>query len=243
MAKSKKEKSSDDQEMKEIKKRQAERDKKRKLRRVKKKKKLKKETKKINKIINMPFKLLFQLSLLGSSLSFIILYFGGQTALIKSLYYSFLVFSFLSLGVGCLMIVIFYFISEQKKLEIEMAKRKDEEDLKRHVKEREEFMTFDSDVLEPVSPPAEIANETDMGFEAAGIPDTPKMAASIADTSFDMEMPEAEVQAETGQQTETETIEKQFTIEQNQAVAEPHDEMGISLEDMMESELPEGEKG
>ena len=51
MAKSKKGKSPEEQEMKEIKKRQAERDKKRQLRLKKKKKKLKKETKKINKII------------------------------------------------------------------------------------------------------------------------------------------------------------------------------------------------
>ncbi len=238
MAKSKNEKSADDQEMKEIKKRQAERDKKRKLRLKKKKKKLKKETKKVNKIINMPFKLLFQLSLLGSLMSFIILYFGSQTELIKSLYFSFLVFSFLSLGVGFLMIVIFYFISEQKKQEIEMAKRKDEEELKRHEKEREQNMGFDGDILEPAAM-SRNADEMEMNFETMGASNSTVMADSDSASSFDMEMPAGEQELKNEQmangQSEIEQMEERFAAEQNKDAAEPE----FSLEDMMGTKLPE----
>lgn len=239
MAKSKKGRSPEEQEMKEIKKRQAERDKKRKLRLKKKKKKLKKETKKINKIINLPFKLLFQLSLLGSSLSFIILYFGSQTELIKSLYYSFLVFSFLSLGFGFLMIVIFYFISEQKKQEIKKTKKKEEEELRRQEKEREEFMMYGSDISEPVIPPVSISEETKMDTGTMGISESPEMPPPLQDTSFDVEMPIEE------QKLENEQMEEQFASEQNQATAEPEADTEpeadaeINLENMIESKLPE----
>jgi len=86
-----------------------------------------KQKKNIQRLVNFPFKMLAQVSLIVSLIVFIMLYFSRSKAIIDSLYTSFLVFSGIYFGVGLIIAFVFYILSEQKKKEIEEKKRQEEE--------------------------------------------------------------------------------------------------------------------
>jgi uncharacterized membrane protein YcjF (UPF0283 family) len=88
---------------------------------------VKKEQKRIKEAINFPFKILFQAGLSIASVFFIVEYFGRGKELYKAMFNSFLLFTAVYLGVGVLMITIFYVMAESKKREKEEQKHLEEE--------------------------------------------------------------------------------------------------------------------
>jgi hypothetical protein len=90
----------------------------------------KKERKRINYLIKFPFQVLFQISLIFGLLFFIIVYYGYQELLIKAIFEAFLVYSAIYLGVGAIIVVISYMISENKKHEHEEQQKLLEEEQK-----------------------------------------------------------------------------------------------------------------
>ena len=85
--------------------------------------KKKKEVKRVKSLINLPFRLHLQVSLLVTLLSAIVLFFGIELELLKTIYYSFIVFVLFYGGTGIVMIGIFFLISEEKLAEEEEQKR------------------------------------------------------------------------------------------------------------------------
>ncbi|MFW6232695.1 MAG: hypothetical protein ACOC4D_01515, partial [Bacteroidota bacterium] len=112
-----------------------------KKRREKAKKIRKKEQKRVKRLMNMPFKLLWQVGGLVTFLSFIIINYATDTALIDSLFYCFFIFTFIYLVGGGAMVLIFFLISEDKIKELEYQreldeKRRQEEEIR--IKEHEQ---------------------------------------------------------------------------------------------------------
>lgn len=81
--------------------------------------KQKKEAKRVKTMINLPFKLLGQISLLITTLAFIIMYFGIEKPLNDTVFNSFMIFTALYLGVGVIMVGLFLLISQDKLAEAE----------------------------------------------------------------------------------------------------------------------------
>lgn len=102
-------------------------EKKKKLKEKKIKKAEEKEKKRIKSIIDFPFKLLLQSCLLITVLAFIIQYFGAEIELSKAIFYSFLLFTLLYLGIGLVIVAIFFVLSDNKKQELIEQKRIEEE--------------------------------------------------------------------------------------------------------------------
>lgn len=95
------------------------------------------ETKRINKLVNLPFKLLLQVSLLATMFASIFLFFWLELDLKTSLLYTFLIFSLFYLGLGSIMIAVFFMIGEDKKRELEESKRLNEEKKQGEEKQRQ----------------------------------------------------------------------------------------------------------
>lgn len=110
----------------ELKKRLDEKQKKKKEKEKRLEEKKKQEQKRIKKLINLPFKLHIQVSLLVTILSFIILFFGIELEALKSIYYTFLIFVSFYLGTGLVMVGVFFLISEEKIAEIAEIKKMEE---------------------------------------------------------------------------------------------------------------------
>lgn len=89
--------------------------------RIAKKKKV--EQKRIKKIVNFPFKLLTQITLLISGMSFILLFFGMEKTMLDTIYYTFLIFTMVYIGAGGVMVGIFFLISQDKLAEMEELKK------------------------------------------------------------------------------------------------------------------------
>ncbi|GEM_PF-1030152 len=81
--------------------------------------KQKKEAKRVKTMINLPFKLLGQISLLITTLAFIIMYFGIEKPLNDTVFNSFMIFTALYLGVGVIMVGLFLLVSQDKLVEAE----------------------------------------------------------------------------------------------------------------------------
>jgi uncharacterized membrane protein YcjF (UPF0283 family) len=132
----KEKKDKEEREKKELEKKRKEKE--AKLKRIQKrvKQKEKEEIKRIKTIVEFPFKTLFQVSSLITSLFFIVVFFGKGEELYKAVYNSFIVFTALYLGLGIVLVAIFLVMSERKEKELEaeleaiMAERKAEEDKK-----------------------------------------------------------------------------------------------------------------
>lgn len=89
--------------------------------------KKKKESKRVKSLINLPFKLHIQISLLITILSAIILFFGLEIELLKTIYITFLIFTIFYLGTGIIMVGVFFLVSEEKLAEAEELRKKEEE--------------------------------------------------------------------------------------------------------------------
>lgn len=118
------EKEEEARRIKEKEERKKEREKREKKREQIKKKKIKEENKRIRKEINFPYKVLFNLTLLISLFAFIIIFFVLNTPIYETLLYMFFIFSFLYLGIGGIMIGIYYLIAidKRRKFELEIEK-------------------------------------------------------------------------------------------------------------------------
>jgi flagellar biosynthesis/type III secretory pathway M-ring protein FliF/YscJ len=104
-------------------KRSKEKEKQFKEREVRKKKREKKEMQRIKSNVNFPIKALFQGSIIIGLIFFVVKYFGQSADLIKSIFYSFIVFASVYIGVGIIMLLSFFLIAHNKKRELrEMIK-------------------------------------------------------------------------------------------------------------------------
>jgi len=123
----------------ELKKRQKEKLKKKQEKEKRIEKQKKREMKRIKSLVNLPFKLLLQVSSLITALSFIVIFFGYETPLMRTIYLCFLIFTMLYLGLGLVMIAVFFLISQDKIVEMEELKKIEEEQKKmeRAAEERE----------------------------------------------------------------------------------------------------------
>lgn len=110
-------------EKEEQKKRDQEKLQKKKEREARIKKKEKKEKQRINRTINYPFKTLFQTSSLFGIFTFVITFFWSGNDVLKSLLYTFFVFSLIFLLVGFILLVIYYIRAEEKLQELELQKQ------------------------------------------------------------------------------------------------------------------------
>lgn len=111
-----------------------EKERKKKERYARKKKKERDEMKRIRSIINLPFKLLLQVTALVTSMSFILIYFGTDIGLPKAIFYCFLIFTLIYLGGGSIMVGVFWMISIEKEKEMMELQRVEEEE-KRNAEE------------------------------------------------------------------------------------------------------------
>ncbi len=112
-------KDKEEREKKIIEDKRKEKDAKRKRIEKRQKKQQKQEMARIKKIIEFPFKTLFQVSSLITFVYFIIYFFGREEILYKAVYNSFIVFISLYLGLGIIIVAIFLVISEKKEKELE----------------------------------------------------------------------------------------------------------------------------
>lgn len=114
------------------------------------KKKQKEEIKRVKTLVNLPFKLLWHISLIVTLLSAIVLLFWIEVELKTGLIYLFFVFISVYFGVGSIMVAFFYMLSEDKKNELmegqrleiekivkEEQRKKDEESLRLQEIEKE----------------------------------------------------------------------------------------------------------
>ena len=138
-------------EEKELKKRLKEKDKRKKDRDKKRTSRENLEKKRIRGILNFPFKTLFLVSSLLSMIAFVMMFFGGKIDIIKAIYISTLIFTFLFLSVGVIMIGGFFIISQEKISEIKKNKQKEDKQekdrLKREEQELEDLLQAEMQVL------------------------------------------------------------------------------------------------
>ncbi len=127
----------EDREKQELERKQKEKEQKKKAREARVKKKELAERKRIKEVLRFPFKTLFEVSLLLSFLVFIAMFFGMQLELMKSIFYSFFIFTTLYLGFGVAIIGIAYVMSEKRKKEMEEQKLLEEEQRKAEEEERQ----------------------------------------------------------------------------------------------------------
>lgn len=122
--------------------REQERKKKQKLKLKRAKEKQQKEIKRIKTLINLPFKVIINVSIIASLLSFLITYFILNKDPISTILSSFFVFTLIYLGIGVVIIGFMLLVSydkersmqvfeeEQKRLRDEEEKRKQEEEMR-----------------------------------------------------------------------------------------------------------------
>ncbi len=126
MAKNDKKSDKIDGKSKEIEEQEAERKKKKAELEKKIKVNEKNQKKRINKLVNFPFKTLLQISLICGLIYFIILFFGQDVDIMKSVYSAAIVFLAVLLGIGIIMTAFILIISQRKEIE---AKQKELEEI------------------------------------------------------------------------------------------------------------------
>ena len=115
---------------------QKEREQRQKRRKKKMLKLQKKEQKRIKWLVNLPFMTLFKVSILFTFLSFIFFHFWSGQDIFYSILNSFFIFTLLYLGMGIIMLGIFFLLSIDKEHELKEEirheqSRMQEEELKR----------------------------------------------------------------------------------------------------------------
>ncbi len=89
----------------------------------------KREIKRIKTLVNLPFKLLLHISLLITMFLAIVLYFWIELDIKTTLLYLFFIFSLVYFGVGGVMVAVFYLLGEDRKKELEEARRLEQQAL------------------------------------------------------------------------------------------------------------------
>lgn len=79
----------------------------------------KKEDKKIDKLVTKPFVVLFNLGALLSVISFVVFFFGSGHNPVNSLYYAFLIFCSVFVGIGLVLILLYFIKANNQKLKKE----------------------------------------------------------------------------------------------------------------------------
>ncbi len=96
------------------------------------------QQKRIKKMISFPFVTLAKLCTVFALIMFVIMYYGFQSDIITSIYYSFLVFAATYLGIGIIIIISMIYIAEQKRKEMEEKRKEIEERRKQEAIRKEE---------------------------------------------------------------------------------------------------------
>lgn len=125
-------------EEKELKQKAKEKEKRRKERESKIRKKEKQEEKRIKKVVNFPFRTLFQLSTFFTLVSFMIIFFGNEIDLMAAVYICSLIFILLYFVVGAVMVIGYWKISEERIHEMESKKKKEKDEENERLKQEEE---------------------------------------------------------------------------------------------------------
>lgn len=120
-------KEKEEKERQELEAKRKEKERKAKLREAKQKKQEKAEIKRIKRVIEFPFKTLFEVCLLLSVLFFVVQFFGIEIELYRSVFNAFMMFVALYLGFGLILVAIFFVIAEDKKKELEQIIKENEE--------------------------------------------------------------------------------------------------------------------
>jgi hypothetical protein len=159
------------------------------------KKREKREQKRMDKIVNFPFKVHFHVTLLILCLFFIVIYFGIQTELYDSLYYSFWMFTIIYLGLGLVMGGYYYIKSEEVRQELEeeiaLAKVELEAEEERQKQEIEDKKKEDEELLKEQAQfssqlKLEMRNEKDMVGQASPIQENADtLQAEVTDQTTD----------------------------------------------------------
>lgn len=140
--------------LKEKEKKKKDREKRIKLREKQQKKKENRKRKQIKKMINFPFKILLQTSLLLTLIVFILKYFGDSNILIDAMLSAFYIFLTIFLGGGIIMTAIYYVLSQRKEkelkeiieLEAEKLRLEEEEKKKEELEYLEHAISDSADV-------------------------------------------------------------------------------------------------
>lgn len=126
------------EEQKEIEQKRKEKEKRKKKREKLRKKKTKEEKKRIRTLINFPFKVLNHVTLLLTTLSFIIIFFAFEVDIRTTLLYCFYIFTLLYLGVGSVMVAIYLLLAKDKEKELIEQMKRDEEEARLEEERRQE---------------------------------------------------------------------------------------------------------
>ena len=126
------------EEEKELKKKAKEKEKRKKDREKQRRKKEKIEERRIRGILNFPFKTLFFASALISLIVFVMMYFGSNQGIDDAIYFSAMLFIFLFLAIGAVMVGGFYVISEERIKVMKLEKQKEEQAEKERIAQEEE---------------------------------------------------------------------------------------------------------
>lgn len=96
------------------------------------------EQKRIKKMISFPFVTLAKLCTVFALIMFVVMYYGYQSDIITSIYYSFLIFAATYLGIGLIIVIAMIYISGQKRKEMEEKRKEIEERRKQEALRKEE---------------------------------------------------------------------------------------------------------
>ncbi len=124
---------------------------KRKLKEKKAKEKQKTEIKRIKTLINLPFKVIVNISIIAALLSFLITFFILNKDTISTLITSFLVFTVLYLGIGAIIVGFFIMLSidkekELNEIEAEIERQRLEEEKKKQEEELRELESIEKEI-------------------------------------------------------------------------------------------------
>lgn len=96
------------------------------------------EQKRIKKMISFPFVTLAKLCTVFALIMFVVMYYGYQSDVITSIYFSFLIFAATYLGIGLIIVIAMIYISGQKRREMEEKRKEIEERRKQEALRKEE---------------------------------------------------------------------------------------------------------
>lgn len=115
------------------------------------KEKQRKEIKRIKTLINLPFKLIINVSIIAALLSFLITYFILNTDPISTVLTSFFVFTVIYLGIGIVIVGFFLLLSydkekEMREYEAEQIRLQEEEEKRKQEEEMRELESIEKEI-------------------------------------------------------------------------------------------------
>lgn len=115
------------------------------------KEKQRNEIKRIKTLINLPFKVIINISIIATLLSFLITYFILNTDPISTVLTSFFVFTAIYLGIGIVIVGFFLLLSydkekEMREYEAEQKRLQEEEERKRQEEEMRELESIEKEI-------------------------------------------------------------------------------------------------